>query len=193
MNKYIALYDIVNEIKESDFRNKLILIQGCSGSGKSTFATDLIARMSEVVDDLAFDDSNFDKVTGDIIREYIIPTCSEADNFWSDTTWSLNSEYKFDPKFLDYAHMQCLGEAAYNLYNYGIAIVANIFTSDMALSPYYTLAERMGADIILVKMATQYDDVHNVPEQAKRRMRQQLEAIKDTYKPDYIIDSDEQI
>lgn len=193
MNKYKVLNTIVDDVKrEWDHMNILILIQGISGSGKSTFAKDLEMALSDAADDAYMQKTNYTD-NGDPIKEYTIAVPCEADNFWLGARWQLRNTYEFKPQFLDYAHMQCLGEAAYNLNHFGLSIVSNTFTSEKALKPYYTLAERMNAKVILVKMDTRYNDIHMVPEQAKKRMERQLEGIKDLYKPTYIIDSDEQI
>lgn len=106
----------------------------------------------------------------------------EADEFFIDG----QGAYNFNKNLLSYAHKWCLGQTAYTLnFKYSV-IVTNTFTSDRELAPYIELSKHVDAKLIIVLLNTQYDSIHNVPEDVMERMRKRMSTELKT-SPDYII------
>lgn len=138
----------------------LILIQGLPGSGKSTLAKDIM--------------SSFD----------IKINHFEADSFFIDND---TKEYKFNPKCLSFAHDLCFANTAKSLFHHIPCIVSNTFLSDKELKPYIDFHLDFNyVKVILIKMTTQYNSVHNIPDNTMRRMKQKFETQM-TYSPDLVI------
>lgn len=156
-----AINLIIKRVQKEQHKPVLILVQGASGSGKTTFAYSLYGA------------------AGDLGR-YWAPV--EADHFFFK-----DGSYTFDGKFLKYAHEFSLSHAAFALYQGKCIAVSNTFTNAWELVPYYELAKTANADVILVRMKTEYENKHNVPKDVVTRHKNNL-AKENTYKPDYVID-----
>lgn len=110
---------------------------------------------------------------------YGIPYC-EADKYFM-----VGEEYKFDPAKLGEAHATCIEQCEASLKEHGISVVSNTFTTEMSLKPYIDMAKRNDAYIMLIRMETQYEQTHAVPDYVVERMRQQLQELK--YNPEVIV------
>ena len=101
--------------------NKLFIIRGLPGSGKTTFAEKLKA----------------DGIVSDVV---------EADHFMTDQ----NGNYKFDAKMLERCHQECQMWTKYYLDLGRDVAVANTFTRKWEILPYikmgydYTIVEMTG-------------------------------------------------
>lgn len=139
----------VGKILESE-ESTLVLIQGIPGSGKSTLAKNIL--------------------------EYSVNNVAtkihwhEADTFFIDD----EMQYRFDSHWLSEAHSYCYSRAAYTLFVKRHTIVSNTFTSDKELAPYISLAKKAHAKLVIVRMETQYESVHNVPAEAIERMKNRM-------------------
>ena len=121
---------------------KLILVRGCSGSGKSTFA--------------------------ELLSEFVI----SADDYFM-----VHGEYKFDPTKLHFAHKQSLDATETSMVNdVEQIVVANTFTTEKELSPYFTLATRYGYSVFSVIVENRHGgtNVHNVPAERVKKQEQRL-------------------
>lgn len=102
--------------------NKLFIIRGLPGSGKTTFAEKLKA----------------DGIVSDVV---------EADHFMTDQ----NGNYKFDAKMLERCHQECQMWTKYYLDLGRDVAVANTFTRKWEILPYikmgydYTIVEMTGS------------------------------------------------
>ena len=150
-------------IKENDKGNTvLLIIGGLPGSGKTTLA--------------------------EKIREHYfcyrsgLLSINEADRFFEDI-----SGYHYDNKWIKDAHDYCRGLTAKLLFDKRSCIVSNTFTCDREIHPYYELAKKANARLVFVRMNTQYEGEHGVPEEAVERMRNRM-AKELTYTPDYIVE-----
>lgn len=102
--------------------NQLFIVRGLPGSGKSTFAKQLLA----------------DGVVSEIV---------EADHFMTDA----QGNYKFDPKLLERCHQECQMWTKYYLDLGRDVVVANTFSRKWEMLPYmkmgynYTVVEMAGS------------------------------------------------
>jgi len=112
---------LVNNLIKENKNQKLILIRGISGSGKTTYAKRLM-------------------------REDPSLSHHEADMFFYH-----NGEYQFNPKELKNAHEWCKAKTEEDLRNGKSVIVSNTFTQKWEIEPYIELGKRYGAQIIIKK------------------------------------------
>lgn len=87
--------------------NKLYIVRGLPGSGKSTFAKKLLQQGK--------------------VQQHL-----EADEFMTDE----NGDYKFDPSILQKCHQQCQMWTKYYLDRGQSVVVANTFTRKWEILPY---------------------------------------------------------
>ena len=139
---------------------KVIVLSGCSGSGKTTYADRIIAENPKA-------------------------TCVSADHFFE-----ADGHYNFDPTKLGQAHGRCFRRFVTMLQdgNYGgnpdTIVVANTNQSTSEISPYMLAAEGFGwqAEIVTLDVdpaVAAARNVHGVPakkvaEQAARISRRTL-------------------
>lgn len=135
-------------LKESDKTQKLYLIRGISGSGKSTYAQKL----------LSVDPS---------IKHF------EADMFFKR-----NGNYNFNPSLLKDAHKWCFDKTEEALRNGHSVIVSNTFTQNWEIKPYIDLGKKYGVEIIIKKATGNYKNIHGVPEEALKRMKDRWENVE---------------
>lgn len=125
----------------------LIIIRGISGSGKST----LSERLNREI--------------GNFIH-------LEADMFFYDE----NGIYCFDIKKLKEAHNWCLNETRKNLLEGKQVIVSNTFTMMWEMYSYLELVKEINnVKLRVIKMETEYQNTHNVPEQIVKSMKERFE------------------
>ena len=140
--------DLVKKLLTENNNIKLILIRGVSGSGKSTYAKKLMQ-----------DDPN--------LLHY------EADMFFNR-----GGKYDFDPSLLKDAHKWCFDKTEEALRNGNSVIVSNTFTQNWEIKPYIDLGKRYGVDVIIKKATGNYKNVHGVPEDALKRMKDRWEGVE---------------
>lgn len=127
--------------------NKLILVRGISGSGKTTYAKKLIK-----------DD----------------PTLS---HYEADMYFCQDGEYKFVPSKLKEAHAWCFAETEIDLLFGKSVIVSNTFTQKWEIQPYIELGKKMKAEVIIKKATGNYQNVHGVPVEALDKMKARWEDL----------------
>ena len=119
----------------------LRIIRGLPGSGKSTLA--------------------------ELLKEqYNINNYYEADMFFMR-----DGEYKFYPNALGIAHKWCKSKVEESLQNNEDVIVANTFTTIKELNEYLKLTKLYDCNIVIYEVRTQFESIHNVPDEAINRMR----------------------
>lgn len=163
MTKTVTTDEVIAElVNNSDLENVLVICQGVSGSGKSTFMQKLARVASR--------------------RMNTTVEVNEADNFFVND----EGEYVWDGKFIGEAHEWCRSSVARALYHDGFALVCNTFTSARELAPYYELAKKADVDVVLIRMGREYGNVHNVPEAALNRQRDRMRS-NTQYTPHFIV------
>lgn len=106
----------------------------------------------------------------------------EADMYFME-----GDDYKFNPKKLGEAHRWCQYVCKNALNDTDTCIVSNTFTSDKELEPYYQIADEVGAQVMLIQMAKNYGSIHNVPDDAIKRMRQKMKTQLSEYDNSFVI------
>lgn len=140
----------------------LIIIRGLPGSGKSTLAAQ-ICRGQEIF--------HF-----------------EADMFFEE---EYSGTYNFNPKLLGVAHDWCYSNAVKMLKDGFSVVVSNTFTKKWELERYMSIGTLIpNVKIIVYEMKTQYENIHNVPEEKLKQMAARWEEIPEDWKKqleDYIV------
>lgn len=90
----------------------------------------------------------------------------EADMFFMD-----GMEYKFDATKLGEAHQWCKNITETQLKFYVDVVVTNTFTTLKELRPYFDVAKKYNIIPTVILAQNQFQNVHNVPEDAMTRMR----------------------
>lgn len=123
----------------------LYLIRGVPGSGKSTFAQQLLA--AEVVDSVF-----------------------EADDYFTDT---VSGEYKFHPSGLPMAHADCQHLTRLTLATGASVAVSNTSTTEREVETYAKIAEECGAKFVSIIVETRHNNknIHEVPDEKVEQMR----------------------
>lgn len=150
---------------------KLIIVRGLPGSGKTTTAK---------------------KILSDYNRELELVTHVEADMFFTD-----NGKYEYKSHLAGYAHQFCESTAAYFLNQGFNVIVANTFITMRSVSPYYEMAEIMGAEFEIVNCHGDYENIHDVPFEVLERMTKFKQEFTTEdflcYYKEYITELDEMV
>ena len=125
----------------------LHIIRGLPGSGKSTYA------LQELPKSLHF----------------------EADRFFTNE----KSEYNFNARLLSVAHSWCHANVVRALINGHNAAVSNTFTKLWEIQKYIDLIHEydLDIDIKIVEMKTQYQNIHNVPQDKLDLMHNRWEEL----------------
>ena len=126
---------------------KLFIIRGLPGSGKSTFAKTLLDRN---------------------------PTMKhfEADMYFCQKT----GEYEFDPSKLHHAHQWCWDSVAEALSEGRDVVVSNTFTQLWEMERYMAFRHHR-CEVIVIEMWVMWGSVHNVPDSSISKMAARWEEI----------------
>lgn len=141
-------------------RPKLYLIRGIPGSGKSTFAQKLCDY-------------------------YLVHKHRVCWHFEADMYFYRNGKYEFNKNDLGAAHGWCRDETEGALLAGNVVIVSNTFTTKKELKPYFELAKKYDAELTVLTMNGNFDNIHGVPKEQLERMRNRFEYdISDLYEMD---------
>jgi len=132
-----------------DNNKYLFLIVGASGSGKSTLAEKLLGASPDFI-------------------EPISDIC-EADDFWYLIG---QGEYAFNPKLLPRAHDWCQRWAKSLMEKGNNLIVSNTNIKPSDRKAYFNMADEYGYKVVFIHLKTQFKSIHNVPDEAVKRMRE---------------------
>lgn len=135
----------------TNYKGDLILLRGLPGSGKSTLG-EIILQMN-----------NQQK-----------PDVLSADNFFIDEKGS----YNFDGSKLKEAHNMCQQKCAERMrLEFSKIVVANTFTQDWEMEPYYEMAERYGYRVhsVIVENRHGGKNIHNVPDEKVEQMKNRFQ------------------
>jgi len=132
----------------------LFIIRGVSGSGKSTFAKKIVGH------------------------DFLV---CEADKYFIDKE---TGEYKFDFSKIKDAHKFCqdtvetyMKDSLVNDQFYREIAVANTFTQEWEMEPYFKLAKEYGYTVFSIVVENRHGGVnqHGVPEEKLEQMRNRFE------------------
>lgn len=126
----------------------VIILRGCSGSGKSTFANFLLENKNNVVE-----------------------IC--ADNFFTK-----DGKYNFDLSLLGAAHQQCKTDFKNSLEDCSVdcIVISNTNTKEWEFEYYESMAKDYGCMIfhIVIENRHKGENVHNVPKKVLDSQRKNL-------------------
>lgn len=122
----------------------ITLVRGVSGSGKSSLVS------------CVFDDRL---------------THLEADMYFMQ-----DGEYNFDASKLKAAHEWCQQQTEEAMKNKENIVVSNTFTTEWEMKPYLDLAEKYGYTVFTIVVEKRHNntDVHNVPDETKKKQAERL-------------------
>ena len=123
----------------------LLLIRGLPGSGKSTFALNMVTSFK------------YSRI------------------FEADQYFIAHGEYKFDASKLGEAHYQCQINTKNALEQGLFVMVANTFTKRSELEPYYDIAEGLNKTVSEIICTGDYGSIHGVPSEVIEKMRNRFE------------------
>ncbi len=135
-----------------EYIGDLILLRGIPGSGKSTLGEAILYSPSS---------TNTNNVLS-------------ADDFFIDE----NGNYNFNPEKIKEAHNQCQLKCAERMkLQLSKIVVANTFTQDWEMTPYFDMAERYKYRIhtIIVENRHNGKNIHGVPEDKLQIMKDRFE------------------
>ena len=127
---------------------KLTIVRGLPGSGKSTRAHEIAMKTGAV---------HF-----------------ETDMFFMRD----NGVYDYQKALINTAHDWCLRAARSQLAQGRDVVVANTFSTNWEMEPYFKLAHAHGAQIEVIECAGNFENTHHVPSQAIERMRARWENVE---------------
>ena len=125
--------------------SKLIMFIGIPGSGKTTAAKKFQAACSTSI------------------------AIYEADMFFEK-----NGKYKWNPNLLGQAHKWCFDNVENELKNGNSVIVSNTFLTPKERKPYFELAKKYNAEIMVFTCSGEYQNVHNVPAEKLEIMKKRF-------------------
>lgn len=127
---------------------KLYIVRGPAGSGKSTYCQEVL--LPKIRKEFGVNIEN-----------------RENDKFFTDA----NGKYNWNPNKLWLAIKHCQTWVKRDLENFGVAVVSNVFSTILSMKPYFEIAEKLGAEVKVIRMCNLYGSVHGVPKETIERMR----------------------
>jgi len=141
-------------ILEQYIQNKLIIIRGPSGFGKTTFANEIKNKLKNT-------------------------EIFEADDYFYQ-----EGKYKFDGTKLDKAHAYCKKNVYNALLKNENAIVSNTSTKIKEMLPYIEMAKELKIPFYIIRMNKRYKNIHNVPKEKVEAMIKRMENYNGEISPE---------
>lgn len=123
----------------------LYIIRGAPGSGKTTLAQ----RM---------------KASGMVQQRF------EADMFMTE-----NGFYRYNKSRIAECHAKCFEGVTSALLMRDDVAVSNTFTRLWEMKPYLDFCAEKGIQVTVIRLEGQFENVHNVPEEKVKEMRDRIE------------------
>lgn len=95
--------------------------------------------------------------------------------FEADMWFSRNGEYKFDPSQLYQAHMWCQNKVKTALVSGENVVVANTNVKLRDMLFYIDTAKALAIPFRVIRLTTQFQNVHGVPAEKVRQMREGMQ------------------
>lgn len=100
----------------------------------------------------------------------------EANAFFYKT-----GSYRFDGRLLSASHIQCQEDVRWALENGENVVVANTFTELWEMDVYIKMGQEFSCEIEIIEQKVFFKNIHNVPDETMRRMRNKWEALPEDY------------
>lgn len=97
----------------------------------------------------------------------------EADTYFLDE----EGDYHYDKSMIKEAHEWCRKSVSEALASGKNVVVSNTFTRIFEMTPYFDLAARFNIKPMIIKMEGNFGNIHNVPEEVIRIMKQRWEDL----------------
>ena len=97
----------------------------------------------------------------------------------ADMFFMRKKEYKFEPKFIKHAHKWCQDTTRDALSNGVSTVVSNTFIRLWEMQPYIDMAEKIGCELFVYRMITNFGNTHNVPDDVVKRMSSTIQDFED--------------
>jgi predicted kinase len=136
---------------ETEWVGDLILLRGLPGAGKTTLG-EVMLQSNQVTR----------------------PDVISADNYFMDD----KGNYNFDPTKLKEAHNNCQQICADRMrLEFSKVVVANTFTEEWEMKPYFEMAERYNYRIhtIIVENRHGGENIHGVPKEKLQQMKDRFQ------------------
>lgn len=135
-------------------QTRLYILRGAPGSGKTTFVNNVLKPMLMRRG-----------IPEDRIGHY------EADDYFTDA----DGNYNWYPEGLKAAHAECQQRVRDGLAGAkDVVIVSNTSVNSRDVDTYVNIANEFNAPYEIIRMSTQFQNVHSVPEQVVQGMRDNL-------------------
>jgi len=92
------------------------------------------------------------------------------DHFEADQYFMLSGEYRFDASKFKQAHGMCIFNTRSSLESGRDVVVSNTFTQVWEIEIYAEMAKEFGAELLVITAKGNYKSVHDVPDEAVKRM-----------------------
>jgi len=137
----------------TDWVGDLILLRGLPGAGKTTLAEAILQS-----------------------SQGVRPDVISADNYFMDD----KGNYTFDVSKIKEAHNSCQQICAERMrLEFSKVVVANTFTEEWEMKPYFEMAERNNYRVHTVIVENRHDgkNIHNVPDDKLQQMKNRFQII----------------
>jgi|TARA_R100001530_G_scaffold103105_1_gene71748 tRNA uridine 5-carbamoylmethylation protein Kti12 len=142
----------------SNLRDKIILVRGVPGSGKTLFSN----QIAQMID-----------------KDYYNVLSIAADDFFYDEEGNYNYDKSKLPAAHEYCQMMVDTHLKGSSFHPSIIFVHNTFTMEWEMDPYFMIAKENNCIIYTVVVENRHksDSTHNVPTQIINSMRNRFEVI----------------
>lgn len=98
-------------------------------------------------------------------------------HYEADMFFERDGAYLYDRSKIADAHKWCQRKTKAALKDGKSVVVANTFTRKIEVNPYIAIAESMGIPVRIVEATGNWPNVHGVPDEIVKRMRERWEEI----------------
>lgn len=120
----------------------LIIVRGIPGSGKSTFAKEIVKMFPD-----------------------------DSVHWESDMFFMHNGVYCWKPNKVNLAHRWCQQKVEKSFDAVDIVVVSNTFTTESEMKSYLDFAKENGISVQIVRMENRFENEHGVPKATLEKMK----------------------
>ena len=98
-----------------------------------------------------------------------------VNHFEADMYFIKDGSYRFDPSQIKEAHEWCQSQTREAIKRGDSVVVSNTFTQHWEMKPYLDMAEELGIEVRVIRMTTDFGNIHGVPEVVIDNMKERFE------------------